>query len=198
MPNLEEELCKMHGAKYFSTLDIASAFHQIKLHDKNKEKTAFTVDNQKFHFNRMPFGLAGSPITWQSYITDLLGELLNKSVMAYMDDMMAHSLSFKEHIETLTQVFDRLRKSGLKLNLQKTKLLCDQIVFLGHIIVANGVRPSERNIHTIKNVPIPKNVKEIQRFLGMASYFRKSLSANIYFKPKQNKQPSIAMENTTG
>lgn len=62
-PNLDEEICKMKDSKYFSTLDIASAFHQIKLNDADKEKTAFSVGHQKFHFKRMPFGLKGSPKT---------------------------------------------------------------------------------------------------------------------------------------
>lgn len=59
MPNLEEELAKMKGSNIFSTLDIASAYHQIMLNAADREKTAFTAENQKFHFNRMPFGLAG-------------------------------------------------------------------------------------------------------------------------------------------
>lgn len=176
MPNLEEELGKMYGSIYFSGLDIATAFHQMKLKLTDKEKTAFTAENQKYHFNRMPFGLAGSPITWQEYITNLLGELLNKHVMAYMDDILAHNPTLKSHVETLINIFDRLRASGLKLNLSKTKLFCKQIEYLGHIIDADGVKPSHKNIEAIQNVPTPKNVKEIQRFLGMASYFRKFIS----------------------
>lgn len=144
MPNLEEELAKMKGSNYFSTLDIASAYHQIMLNAADREKTAFTAENQKLHFNRMPFGLAGSPITWQCYITRLLGKLLNENVMAYMDDIMAHSPSIKNHTETLIRIFERSRESGLKLNLKKTKLFCRQIEYLGHIIDANGIKPSQK------------------------------------------------------
>lgn len=124
----------------------------------------------------MPFGLAGSPITWQLYITTLLGDLLNKYAMAYMDDIMLHTPSFDEHEKIIINIFDSLRKSGLKLNINKTKLFCKQIKYLGHVIDANGIKPNEQNIESIKNVSIPKNVKEVQRFLGMASYFRKFIS----------------------
>lgn len=169
MPNLDEELAKMHDSKFFSTLDI----DQIKLRTCDKEKTAFTAENKKYQFTRMPFGLAGSPITWQTYITKLLGELLNSYVMAYMDDIMIHTPTINAHIEMLKKVFECLRHSGLKLNLSKTKLFCKRIEYLGHVIDDSGVKPNEKNTQAIKNMPIPKNVKETQRFLGMASYFRK-------------------------
>lgn len=173
MPNLEEELCKMHGSNFFSALDIASAFHQIKMHDADKEKTAFTVNNQKYQFDRMPFGLAGSPITWQLYITKLLGDILNNNAMAYMDDILAYNRTLSEHVKLLRDIFDRLRHSGLKLNISKTKLLCRSITYLGHTIDKNGVRPNGNNIEAIRDFPMPKNEKQVKRFLGMASYFRK-------------------------
>lgn len=176
MPNLEEELCKMNGSKYFSALDIASAFHQIKMHEPDKQKTEFSTGNQKYHFSRMLFGLQGSPITWQAYITALLGDLLNKNVMVYMDDILIYSSTVNEHVEILVEIFTRLRNSGLKLNIDKTKLFCKHIEYLGHSISANGVKPTERNIEAIKNCPTPKNMKETQRFLGMASYFRKFIN----------------------
>lgn len=91
MPNLEEELCKMNGSKYFSTMDIQSAFHQLKLNENDREKTAFTINNQKLQFRSMPFGLKGSPITWQAYITEILGNLLSKQMMVYMDDIMLYN-----------------------------------------------------------------------------------------------------------
>lgn len=175
MPNLQEELCKMNGSKYFSTLDIASAFHQIKMHEADKEKTAFSTGHQKYQFTRMPFGLSGSPITWQSYITALLGDLLNNNVMAYMDDILVYSPTINAHTETLIKIFECLRKSGLKLNIAKTKLFCQKIEYLGHSIDKNGVRPNDRNIEAIKNFPTPKNASEVQRFVGMASYLRNSI-----------------------
>lgn len=176
MPNLEEELCKMNGSNFFSALDIASAFHQIKMHEKDKEKTAFSTGNQKYQFTRMPFGLSGSPITWQSYITALLGDLLNKNVMAYMDDILIYSPTIDEHVETIIKIFECLKKAGLKLNIDKTKLFCRQIEYLGHSIDKNGVKPTDRNIEAIKMVPTPKSVSEVQRFVGMASYFRKFIN----------------------
>lgn len=176
MPNLEEELCKMHGSKYFSTMDIQSAFHQIRLNENDKEKTAFSTNNRKFHFSSMPFGLKGSPVTWQAYITEIMGDLLSRNVMAYMDDIMTYDKTIEEHRKSLTDVLERLRKNNLKVNLAKTKFFASEINYLSHIIDRNGSRPSERNIEAIKKFPKPKNLAEVQRFVGMASYFRKYIN----------------------
>ena len=173
MPNLEEELSKMYGAKIFSTMDIQSAFHQIKLREEDREKTAFTYCYRKYQFTRMPFGLKGSPITWQQYVTQVLGEMLSKNVMAYMDDILSYSKTTQGHTETLREIFNRLRHFDLKLRVDKTVLFAKEIKYLGHIINEKGIQPDKANVEAVKNFPTPKNLKQLQRFLGMASYFRK-------------------------
>lgn len=173
MPNLEEELCKMHGSKIFSTMDIFSAFHQIKLNENDKEKTAFSIGHRKFQFTRMPFGLKGSPITWQVYLTEKLGQLLHANVMVYMDDILSYNKTTEGHEKTLRKIFQILRDCGLKIKIEKTKLFAREIKYLGHVINQDGVKPDEKNIEAVRKFPVPKNLKELQRFLGMASYFRK-------------------------
>lgn len=175
MPNLEEEFCKMHGAKIFSKMDMQSAFHQIKMNEGDKEKTAFSTGHKKFQFKRMPFGLKGSPITWQLFVTNSLGELLAANVIAYMDDIMSYNKTVEAHVETLIKIFECLRRNGLKLKIEKTTLFAKEIKYLGHVMSENGVKPNEENVETVKNFPRPRNVKQVQRFLGMASYFRKFL-----------------------
>lgn len=173
MPDLDEELSKMHGAKVFSTLDIYSAFHQIQLREEDRVITAFTTSNKKYHFKRMPFGLKSSPITWQQYIVVVLSELLSRNNMAYMDDIMSYNANIEKHVENLKAVFERLRMHNLKLKLSKTKLFCKEIKYLGHIISADGVRADPGNVEAISKFPRPKKVDEVQRFVGMASYYRK-------------------------
>lgn len=112
MPNLEEELCRMNGCKYFGCLDIAMAFHQMKMFEKDKEKTAFSTGFQKYQFKRMPFGLKGSPITWQIYLTSIMSNLISSNVMVYMDDILTYSRSAEGHENTLRNFFDILRLNG--------------------------------------------------------------------------------------
>lgn len=173
MPDLDEELSKMHGAKVFSALDIYSAFHQIKLRKSDREFTAFQTANKKYQFKRMPFGLKSSPITWQRFIVAALADLLNNGNMVYMDDIMSYNTTIQSHVQNLKSVFNCLRKYNLKLKIDKTKLFCKEIRYLGHVISAAGVQSDPRNIEVIEKFPRPSKIEEIQRFLGMASYYRK-------------------------
>lgn len=173
MPNLDEELGRMNGCKYFGKCDIAMAFHQIKMFENDKDKTAFTTGFQKYQFKRMPFGLKGSPITWQVYLTTIMASLIVNNVMVYMDDILTYSRSAEGHEATLRKMFDILRINGLKLKIEKTILFAKEVEYLGHVIGENGIRPNGRNIEAIKDCERPKKLAEVQRFLGMASYFRK-------------------------
>lgn len=173
MPDIDDELSKMKGAKVFSKLDLFSAFHQISLREKDKEITAFQTSNRKYQFTRMPFGLKGSPITWQKFITHILSHLFDRGVMVYMDDIMVYSPDVRSHVNLITEILECLRKYNLQLKISKTEFFASELLYLGHIISERGVKPSERNVETVKNFPQPKKLVEVQRFLGMASYFRK-------------------------
>lgn len=113
MPDLEEEISKMNGAKFFTTLDLHSTFHQIPLRISDRPLTSFQTNNQKYQFKRMPFGLKGSPSTWQKVINTVLGDLVNKNVMSYMDDIICHDDSFESHIKTLKTILSNLRENNL-------------------------------------------------------------------------------------
>lgn len=173
MPDLDEEIQKMKGAKVFSSLDVYSAFHQMKLRKEDREITAFSTSNQKYQFKRMPFGLKSSPITWQLFIITVLSNLLNKNNMVYMDDILSYSTNIRAHEENLRAVFDRLRKFNIKLKVEKTRLFCRELKYLGHVISEKGVRADEKNVEVIRKFPRPTSLAEVQRFIGMSSYYRK-------------------------
>lgn len=161
----------MRGSKYFSTLDLASAFHQIKMYEPDKEKTAFQTGFQKFQFKRMPFGLKGSSITWQVYLTNILSHLIIANVMAYMDDILTYSKTIDGHTQTLTHIFESLRENGLKLKIEKTKLFAKRVEYLGHVIDEHGIKPNGRNIEAVQNFPRPKNFPKENKNVWILSVF---------------------------
>lgn len=173
MPDLEEEISKMHGSKFFTTMDLHSAYHQIPLRPEDKLLTSFQTSNRKFQFTRMPFGLKGAPITWQRTINAVLGELLNEKVMAYMDDIICHSATMEEHMECLRKIFNKLRNCNFRLKPEKSSFLCREVRYLGHIINAEGVLTDPKKVEVINEFPIPQKMAEVQRFLGMTNYYRK-------------------------
>lgn len=104
---------KLNLKNYFTTLDLASGFHQIQLDSDDVEKTAFSLNNGHYEFNRMPFGLKNVPATLQRVINKILRGITNERCVVYLDDIIIFSVSFQEHIDRLREVFNRLKNANL-------------------------------------------------------------------------------------
>lgn len=150
---------------YFTTLDLASGFHQIEVDEKDIKKTAFNVENGQYDYTRMPFGLKNAPATFQRVMDNVLRDLQNKICLVYMDDIIAFSTSLAEHTQNLRKVFDALQNANLKIQLDKSEFLQKQVEFLGHIVTQEGIKPNPNKIAAVSNYPIPRTQKEIKQFL---------------------------------
>ena len=120
----------------------------------------------------MPFGLCNAPATFQRLMDSILAGLHWRSCLVYIDDIMVIGKSFDEHLYNLQQVLEHLRQAGLKLQPHKRKFLQAQVTYLGHVISAQGVSPDPEKTSKIKSWPIPQSAQEVQRFLGLANYYR--------------------------
>lgn len=173
LPNINELLDRLGRCKYFSTLDLHSGFHQIELDEESIPKTAFSSDNNHYEFVRMPFGLKNAPATFQRLMNTVLRGLNGELALVYLDDILVFSVSLQEHLDRLRRVFDRLRAANLKIQVDKTEFLKQELLYLGHIITPEGVRPNPDKIRAIKEYPMPKTKSEIKRFLGLIGYYRR-------------------------
>eukprot|EP00795_Rhopilema_esculentum_P011292 gene11292-biopygen11554 len=114
LPHIKDVIDKMAGARYWSTLDAASAYWSIPLVESDKEKTAFSSPNGKFEFNVMPFGLSNAGASYQRMMDMCLAGLPSDRTLAYMDDIVVFNSTFEQHIQDLATVFDRLRSAKQK------------------------------------------------------------------------------------
>nr|CAD2195887.1 unnamed protein product [Meloidogyne enterolobii] len=174
IPRMEQVIHRVAGKSFYSTLDLASGFWQIPLERKTAQKCGIITEWGLFEMTRLPFGLKNAPSIFQRLMDKILKDLEN--VTAYIDDILVHSEDFESHIETLNDVFNRLEKAGLKLKAEKCKFLENKCIYLGHELTKEGYKPSLTNSEVIKNFSIPTNVKEVKRFLGLTSFFRKFIS----------------------
>lgn len=173
LPNINDLLDKLGKCQYFTTLDLASGFHQIEMDEKDVEKTAFNTENGHFEFLRMPFGLKNAPATFQRVMDNILRGIQNEKCLVYLDDIIVYSTSLQEHIERLRTVFQRLREANFKIQLDKSEFLRKEVAYLGHVVTPEGVKPNPEKIKAIRDYPLPKTTKQIKGFLGLLGYYRR-------------------------
>lgn len=173
IPNITDILDKLGNCSYFTTLDLASGFHQLQMEEDSVAKTAFNTEHGHYEFLRMPFGLKNAPPTFQRVMDDILRGLVNKVCLVYLDDIITFSSSLQEHLINCKLVFDRLRKFNFKIQLDKSEFLRKEVGYLGHLITPGGVKPNPEKIKTIQRFKIPTTTKEIKGFLGLLGYYRK-------------------------
>ena len=173
LPRIDEMLDSLAGAKYFSTLDLMSGYWQVAMDPEDQEKTAFITRHGTYEFNVMPFGLCNAPATFQRLMDRVYKGIAYKYVVVYLDDTNIFSRTFDDHIKHLREVFTRIRKAGLKLNIEKCNFWMNKLPFLGHIITEKGISPDPDKIIAVQNIQPPTTVTLLRSFLGLAGYYRR-------------------------
>lgn len=173
LPNINDLFDKLGKSMYFSTLDLASGYHQLQVQEEDRQKTAFSTPFGLYEFNRMPFGLKTAPATFQRAMDNVLRGLQGLHCLVYLDDVIIFSTSLQEHIDKLRAIFERFRKTNLKVQLDKSEFLRKEVMYLGHTVTKDGLKPNNDKIEAILKYPLPKTVTEIKSFLGLLGYYRK-------------------------
>lgn len=173
IPEINEVLAQLGQHKVFSVPDLKSRFHQIKLKDKDIEKTAFSVNNGKYEFTRLPFGLKNAPAILQRALDDILHEHIGKICFVYIDDIIVFSKDDETHANDLRAIFETLRRANMKCQLDKCEFFRTKVEFLGFIISDRGIETNPKKIEALVNYPPPETLKDLRSFLGMASYYRR-------------------------
>lgn len=173
LPRIDEILDGLGRAKFFTTLDLSSSFHQIEIESSSRPITAFTANGNHYQFCRLPFGLKISANSFQRMISIAMSGLCPESSFLYIDDIIVFGCSIKHHNENLCKVFERLRKYNLKLNPQKCNFLNFEVTYLGHKISHLGISPDPKKYDVIKSYPRPTNKDEVRRFVAFCNYYRR-------------------------
>lgn len=108
LTRLEDVLDRIGRAKYFTTLDMTSSFHQIELDEESRPLTAFSTNNGHYQFKRLPFAIKISSNSFQRMLTIALTDL-SASAFLYVDDIIVFGCSLNHHNNNLVKIFQRLR-----------------------------------------------------------------------------------------
>ena len=166
---------KLRDAKFFTTLDLGSAFWQVPLRKQDREKTGFACELGLFQWKRMPFGLCNATATFQRLMAQALTSVTKKYgnlIMCYVDDVVIATPTLEDHIERLEEVFSCMKQAGLKCKPSKCEILRDSIKYLGRLVDKHGVRPDPEAVEAVLTWKAPKTDTQLMSFLGFANYYR--------------------------
>ncbi|KAG0154527.1 hypothetical protein PDIDSM_95 [Penicillium digitatum] len=169
----DRNLNNLKGMKFFTKIDIISAFNNLRIAKGQEYLTAFRTRLGLFESLVMPFGLTGAPASFQRFINDTLREYLDCFCTAYLDDILIYSRTRAEHIEHVRKVLQRLREAGLFAKLSKCEFCVSETKFLGIIIGEDGIRMDPDKIETIVNWKTPTCLTDVQAFIGFGNFYRR-------------------------
>jgi hypothetical protein len=173
LPRMDVLFDRLQGATYFSKLDLRTGFHQIRIAAEDTHKTAFRTSKGLYEYLVLAMGLCNAPGTFMQLMNDTFTDMLNKSVLVFLDDIIIFSNSLEEHQQHLRAVLKRLRREKLYAKKSKCALFQQEVEFLGHYVGVNGLRIMEDKLQAVTDWPTPRNVREVRAFLGLAGFYRR-------------------------
>lgn len=174
LPLIAELIDKLKGARYFSKVDLRQGFNNCRLKDGHEWKAAFKTNRGLFEPLVMFFGLMNSPATFQAMMNTILKDLIDSGkVVVYMDDILIFTETLEEHRKIVLQVLQRLKEHDLYAKPEKCTFEAESIEFLGLIISHNEIRMDPVKVDGVANWPLPRNVKDVQSFLGFGNFYRR-------------------------
>ncbi|XP_076920920.1 uncharacterized protein LOC143582177 [Bidens hawaiensis] len=173
IPVVDELLDELHGARFFSKLDLKSGYNQIRMREDSIEKTAFRTHDGHYEYLVMPFGLTNAPATFQAVMNNVFRPFLRRSVVIFFDDILVYSPTWESHLQDLHSVFSILLQHQFKVNKRKCSFGQVAMEYLGHVIDGQGVSMDPKKIDAVMDWPAPKTIKGLQGFFGLTGYYRK-------------------------
>ncbi|KAK6299995.1 hypothetical protein J4Q44_G00300280, partial [Coregonus suidteri] len=163
----------LHGARFFTKLDLRSAYNPVRIREGDEWKTAFSTTSGHYEYLVMPYGLMNAPSVFQSFVDEIFRDLHGQGVVVYIDVILIYSTTRAEHVSLVCKVIGRLLAHDLYVKAEKCLFFQKSVSFLGRRLSASGVEMEIDRISAVRNWPTPTTVKEVQRLLGFANYYRR-------------------------
>jgi hypothetical protein len=187
LPVIDEVLASLVGSKYFCVLDLKGAYQQLEVSPESQELLTINTHRGLFTFMRLPFGVKPAASIFQSVMDKILSGF--DKVFCYIDDILIGGETIEQLHSKLLLVLDRLLQYNVKINWTKCKFFVEQVTYLGHEVSQMGISPSRQKVEAIVSAPEPKNVTQLQSFIGLVNYYSK-------FIPNLNQKLRVLYELT--
>ncbi|CAF1043728.1 unnamed protein product [Brachionus calyciflorus] len=166
MPNIEDIIYASNGMKFFSKIDLNSAFEQIELHPDSRYISRFRTHQGIYQYKRLFFGIKSAPEIFHNLIKQILEGIKNQ--INASDDILIMGKTLNDHNEALEKVLKRLDEKGLTVKLEKCEFRKSSIIYFGLEITENSVSLNKQKTEALKDTKTPRNASELHSFLGLS------------------------------
>ena len=174
LPRIDKALQAVHSSNWFSSFDLAQGYLQLAMDESDIKKTAFRASSMGlYEFTHMPFALLNAGSSFCCLMEQCLGDQQFVTLLLYLNDICIFAPTIDKMLDRIELVFNRLKQFNLKIKPKKCQFFDTSILFLGHILLAKGISVNPEKVEKVRTWPVPKNIKEVQSFLGLASYYRR-------------------------
>ena len=171
LPLIEDILDNLQGKQVFTSLDLRSGYHQLRMSEESKKFTAFQSDDGIYEYNVVPFGLKNAPTVFQKFMKSIIRDI--PSAYVYLDDIIIASESKEQNVHEVLQVLQRLRDNRLRCRLDKCIFFSEAIDYLGHRVSAKGIQVQSAKVAAVMEGERPKDLQALRSFLGLSGYYRR-------------------------
>src|SRR6266581_4374156 len=173
LPHISDLLDMPSHAKFYTKLNLRHAYHLVRIAAGDEWKTSFHMHYSSYEWLVLPFGLTNAPAAFPRFVNMIFANLLDVSLVVYLDDILTYSKDLASHWEHVHEVLRRLWKHGLYTNPKKCKFHTDTTEYLGYGLSLAGLTMSTEKVKAIQDWPEPCKVKDVQSFLGFANFYQR-------------------------
>jgi hypothetical protein len=173
LPRVDDTLDELKDANFYTLLDLASGFWQVRVRDQDIHKTVFQTRDGLMEWVAMPFGLCNAPATFSRMMNDILRDFLHKFVTVYLDDVGIYNRTLEEHLEHLSFVLHRFKEEGLKVRLKKCFFGRHEMECLSYTVSAGKISVSTKKVEAVADWPLLVTHKEVCSFVQFCNFYAK-------------------------
>ncbi|KAL8115463.1 hypothetical protein AgCh_022090 [Apium graveolens] len=172
IPTVDDMLDELHGANYFTKLDLRAGYHQVRVNPHEIYKTAFRTDNGHYEYLVMAFGLCNAPSTFQALLNAVFRPYLRKFILVFFDDILIYSKNWSDHLKHVRATLEILQDNQFFVNRSKCAFGKQEVEYF---VTSDGVQVDQSKIKVMIDWPPPSNITKLRGFLGLTGYYRKFL-----------------------
>jgi len=173
LPLITDLVDAMGNKKLFTKMDLRWGYNNVRIKEDNEWKVAFTTHVGSFELVVMFFGMMNSPATFQGMMNEIMRDLINEGkVVVFVDDVLVGTDGEEGHDEIVAEVLKRLEENDLYVKPEKCSWKTSKVNFLGVVMGQGKIEMEKEKVEGVLNWPVPKTVRDVRKFLGLANYYR--------------------------